>query len=69
MKESTLEEDPIAGMLKRILGGKVQDKTIEKYRKLKMCKRKRKYRNVERNTRTKTIFSGEIGRTANAQER
>ena len=39
-----LEEGPRTGMLKRILGGKVRDKS---YRK---CRKKRNYGNVEQDT-------------------
>ena len=57
VKGSTLEEGPEVGMLNRILGEEVLDKTGN-------TGNWRKYENVERDTSKPTIVDGEIGRRA-----
>ena len=61
------EEGPGEGMLNKILGGKVRDKTgsMGKWRK---CKKKRKYGNMKRNTSKATIVGRKIGRRAKAHK-
>ena len=65
---STMEEGPGAGMLNRILGGKVRDET-ESSGNWRKCGRKRKYGNVERGTSKATMVDEEIERRAKAHKR
>ena len=68
MKGSTLDERPRGGMLKRILGGEVRDKTIGKYGELKEAQEEKKVRECGARHKQKTIVDGEIGRRTKAQE-
>ena len=62
---STLEEGPREGILKRILGGKVWDKTFQKYGELKEVQ---KDENEKQDTIKRAIVSWEIGRGAKGHE-